>query len=197
MLLSLAFGICPPQSSLQLALAFLAVDLHFEQLPKEPPRQSTPSSQLVQGDHRPPKSPMRHPRRHRRDRPAHHLLAQAAAESLRHWVPTTPSNPRSRGRLVLPCGITPTGRECLPRLFSRRGSASPISCWVVHGHPPFRGFSPLVAAGSSQIRPSPLPFPTLRCRGFEDLSSPASLAPCDALLAANGCVHHRRRFHAR
>lgn len=84
MLLSLAFGICPPQSSLQLALAFLAVDLHFEQLPKEPPRQSMPSSQLVQGDHRPPKSPMRHPQRHRRDRPAHHLLAQAAAESLRH-----------------------------------------------------------------------------------------------------------------
>jgi hypothetical protein len=46
---------------------------------------------------------------------------------------------------VLPCGLTPTDRDCLPRLCSCRASASPISCWIVHGYPPFRGFSPLDA----------------------------------------------------
>jgi len=47
---------------------------------------------------------------------------------------------------VRPCGLTPTGRACLLRLDSCRGSASPISCWIVHGHPSFRGFSPFAAA---------------------------------------------------
>lgn len=46
---------------------------------------------------------------------------------------------------VQPCGFTSTDRACLPRLYSCRASASLISCWIVHGHPPFRGFSPLDA----------------------------------------------------
>lgn len=69
-----------------------------------------------------------------------------------------------------PCDCSPTDRVYLPRLFPCRGSASLISCWVVHGHPPFRGFSPPVAAGPSRALLSPLPFPTLRCRGSEEFS---------------------------
>jgi hypothetical protein len=57
-----------------------------------------------------------------------------------------------------------------PRLVPCRGSASHISCWIVRGHPPFRGFSPPVAARPSRVSPSPLPFLTSRCRGFEDFS---------------------------
>jgi hypothetical protein len=77
---------------------------------------------------------------------------------------------------VQPRGCTPTGRVCLPRLCSRRGSAGPISCRIVHGHPTFRGFSPLAAARPSRIAPSSLPFPnsrwlpTSRCRGSGDVS---------------------------
>jgi hypothetical protein len=63
--------------------------------------------------------------------------------------------------------------------------------------PSFRGFSPFVAAGSSRIPLSSMPFPTLRCRGSEDFSKSALHAPCGALLTANGCVHRRKRFHAR
>jgi hypothetical protein len=71
---------------------------------------------------------------------------------------------------VQPCGYTPTGRVCLPRLCSRRVSAGHISCRIVHGHPPFRGFSPPDAAQPSRVAPSSMPFPTSRCRGSEDVS---------------------------
>ena len=63
---------------------------------------------------------------------------------------------------VRPCGLTPTGQGCLPQLCTCRGSASHISCWVVHGHPPFRGFSPFVP-------PCPLRLDCPPCR----------LPPCD------------------
>jgi len=71
---------------------------------------------------------------------------------------------------VPPCGVTPTGRVYLPQLFSRRESAGLISCRIVHGHPPFRGFSPPDAARPSRVAPSSMPFATLRCRGSEDFS---------------------------
>ena len=71
---------------------------------------------------------------------------------------------------VRPCGRSSTDRDYLSRFLSCHEPASHISDWIVHGHPPFRGFSPFVAAGSSRIELSPLPFPTLRCRGSEDSS---------------------------
>lgn len=69
-------------------------------------------------------------------------LARVSSGSLRRWVPATPTNPRSRGRLVQPCGCTPTDRVYLPRLISCRGSASHVSDRIVLGLPTFRGFSP-------------------------------------------------------
>jgi hypothetical protein len=85
------------------------------------------------------------------------------------WVPPTPANPRSRGRrTTLRLHVDRPG---LPtRLVPCRGSASHVSCWIVHGHPPFRGFSPPVAARPSRASPSSMPFPTLRCRGSEEFS---------------------------
>jgi len=44
---------------------------------------------------------------------------------------------------------------------------------IVHGYPPFRGFSPSVATRPSRATLSSMPFPTLRCRGSEDLSQSA------------------------
>jgi hypothetical protein len=105
------------------------------------------------------------------------------------WVPPTPANPRSRGRLVQPCGCTPTGRVCLPRLCSRRRSAGRVSCRFVHGHPTFRGFSPLAAARPSRIAPSSMPFPTLRCRGSEDVSLRAeAFSDGDVVHAVSGSL---------
>jgi hypothetical protein len=71
---------------------------------------------------------------------------------------------------VRPCERSPTGRAYLSRLFPCRGSADRVSDRIVHGHPPFRGFSPPGAAGPSRAPPSSLPFPTSRCRGSEDFS---------------------------
>lgn len=71
---------------------------------------------------------------------------------------------------VPPCGYTSTGRVCLSRLCSRHRSAGPISCRIVHGHPPFRGFSPPDAARPSRVALSSMPFATSRCRGSEDVS---------------------------
>jgi len=104
----------------------------------------------------------------------------ARAGSLRPGVPTTPSNPRSRGRPVRLCSRSPTDRGYRPRLFPCHESADRLSDRIVHGYPTFRGFSPLVAAGPSRIELSSLPFPTLRCRGSEDLSCSGTSTPCDA-----------------
>jgi hypothetical protein len=105
------------------------------------------------------------------------LRLRGTHRSRRLRVPPTPANPRSRGRPVQPCGCTPTGRVYLPRLFPCRGSASHVSGRIVHGLPPFRGFSPPVAAGPSRVLPSSLPFPTLRCRGSEEFSVTAPSPP--------------------
>lgn len=151
------------------APAFLSVDLG--------PTRSTPSSSSSEGGR--PRERVRSwiPQRHRSDGSCFVRL-RGTARTLRLWVPTTPANPRSRGRIVPPCSVTPTGRDCLSRLRACRGSASLVSCRIVHGHPPFRGFSPFVAARPSRVVLSSLPFPTLRCRGSEDLSCPASREPC-------------------
>lgn len=79
-----------------------------------------------------------------------------------------PTHAHAAIRATLRC--TPTGRVYLSRLFSRRESAGLISCRIVHGHPPFRGFSPPDAARPSRVAPSSMPFATLRCRGSEDFS---------------------------
>jgi hypothetical protein len=151
------------------ALVFLAVHLG--------PARSTPSSSSFEGGW-PRKRVQSYTPQRRCSDGSCFVRLRGTTGSLRLWVPTTPTNPRSRGRLVPPCGVTPTGRNCLSRLRSCRGSASLISCRIVHGHPPFRGFSPFVAARPSRIVPSSLPFPTLRCRGSEDLSCPAPREPC-------------------
>jgi len=69
-------------------------------------------------------------------------LARPRQEHFACWVPTTPTNPRSRGRLIQPCGCMPTGWGFHAQLVSCRGSANHISGRIVHGLPPFRGFSP-------------------------------------------------------
>jgi hypothetical protein len=121
-------------------------------------------------------------------------------EHLTHlWVPATPANARSRGRLVPSRDSSPTGRVCLSRLFSWLAPANRVSGWIVLGHPPFRGFSPFAPprrhtpaeAGYLRRDFPPCRFPprrrppavkqTARCamprlRGFElDCHEPASL----------------------
>jgi hypothetical protein len=101
-----------------------------------------------------------------------------------------------------------TGRVCLSRLVSRRGSASLVSCWFVPGHPYLQRFLPILAARPSRAALSSLPFVALRRRGSEDFSHPAvatpelawqARRPGDLLhlavqrLAADGCVRRRRR----
>jgi len=110
-----------------------------------------------------------HPRRLRRIVPPFPACAVQAG-TLRLRVPPTHSNPRSRGLLSCLAAASPTDRLCLTRLVSRRGSADRVSGRFVHGYPPFRGFSPPVAARSSRTELSPMPFPTFRCRGSEDFS---------------------------
>ena len=104
---------------------------------------------------------------------------------------------------VRPCGLTPTGWVCLPQLFSFRASASPVSCWIVHGHPTFRGFSPPTAGDSRKLRvneaalefrspstrvdasyQSSMPFPALRRRGSEDFSLLADACSDDSVVHA-------------
>jgi len=75
-----------------------------------------------------------------------------------------------RGRLVQRCRCSPTGRVYLSRLFPCRGPASLVSCRVVHGHHSLQRLLPAVAARPSRVALSSVPFPTLRCRSFEDFS---------------------------
>lgn len=150
-------------------------------------------------------------------------LTRTAAGSLRHRVPPTHANPRSRGRLVCPFvasrshadrpGLPPPARPvswiCQPCFMLVRP-------WV----PTLQRFLPARAARSSRTLLSPLPFVsrnarrsvrstryvarrprgrgyrrelTLRCRGFEDLSYQRTSRLAASGLAASGCVHHRRR----
>jgi hypothetical protein len=98
------------------------------------------------------------------------LSASPGYVLLRHMGPFDACQPTLARPSVLPCGRTPTGRDCLPRLCSHRESAGLVSCRIVHGHPPFRGFSPLAAACPSRDTLSFMPFPTSRCRGSKDVS---------------------------
>lgn len=170
MLLSCAFGTCPPQSSLHVAWAFLAVDLAavkhtFIQLfRRNRPALNEPDDLI--------------PRPHRRMvLPA--PLARPRQDHFACWVPTTKTNPRSRGRLIQPCGCMPTGWGFLAQLVSCRGSANHVSGRIVHGLPPFRGFSP----------PSP-PDP------LGSSSPPCRFPPCGAAasrIRAFGDIHALRR----
>lgn len=63
-----------------------------------------------------------------------------------------------------------TGRSCLFRLCSSRESASHVSCWIVLGYHPFRGFSLLAPQRPLGPRFPPCRFPILRLsqlRGFQ------------------------------
>lgn len=222
MLLSYAFGICPPRSSLRPGSGLPCGRPPPRLLPKEPPCRSTPPSSLFRSEHRHPEISMSPLQPRREDRPASGRSreppqAHSAIGSLRR-MPTHAHAADSYAR-SLPPGHTPTGQGCLPRLVPCRGSASPVSCWFVHGYPPFRGFSPLAPhdpLGSccppcrflaehppervlDAIRREGPPKRarsreiTLRCRGFEDLSHQRTSRLAASGLAASGCVHHRRR----
>jgi hypothetical protein len=146
MLLSYAFGICPPRSSLRPGSGLPCGRPPPRLLPKEPPCRSTPPSSLFRSEHRHPEISMSPLQPRREDRPASGRSreppqAHSAIGSLRR-MPTHAHAADSYAR-SLPPGHTPTGQGCLPRLVPCRGSASPVSCWFVHGYPPFRGFSPL------------------------------------------------------
>jgi hypothetical protein len=194
MLLSLAFGVFPPQSSLQLALSSLAGDLIFKLLPEVLPCRSMPSSRLSQAIIVLQKSPMPHLdvtaetvlRIARLHEP---LQNHSAFGSLRrlpiHAHAAIRATLRSHvNRPGLPPLALRVSRICQPYFMLGRP-------WA----PSLQRLLSIRAAVSSRTRLSPLPFATLRCCGSEDLSVPVSLAPCDALLTANGCVHYRRRFH--
>lgn len=91
---------------------------------------------------------------------------------------------------VRPCGLTSTGWVCLSQLFSCRASASRVSCWIVHGHPTFRGFSPPTAdtcdlplAWMSRCQSS-VSFPALRRRDSEDFSLLADAFSDDSVVHA-------------
>lgn len=63
-----------------------------------------------------------------------------------------------------------TGRICLFRLCSSRESASLVSCWIVLGYHPFRGFSLLAPQSPLGLGFPPCRFPILRLsqlRGFQ------------------------------
>lgn len=146
MLLSYAFGICPLRSSPRPGSGLPCGRPPPRLPPKEPPCRSTPPSPLFRSEHRHPKTSMSPLRPRREDRPApgrsrEPPQAHSAIGSLRR-MPTHAHAADSYAR-SLPPGHTPTGQGCLPRLVPCRGSASPVSCWFVHGYPPFRGFSPL------------------------------------------------------
>lgn len=108
MLLSFAFGTCPPPSSLRLPPGpSLRSTSALRPLPKEPSRNARarlhPALAIVCVV--PVARPIAPSRRHRR-MVLLRLLAQHG-RSRRHWVPSTPTNPRSRGRLVRSCDLTP------------------------------------------------------------------------------------------
>lgn len=160
MLFTFASGTRPPQSSLRSRGARLHPTLPRERQPRERVRHHTAAS----WPNRPTLFRLRGPGR-----------------NLSPRVPTTHSHPRSRGQLHHLAAASPTDRVCLSRFITRRGFASHVSCRFVHGHPPFRGFSPPVAAGPSRAQLSSMPFPTLRCRGSEDLSFRRMRSPEPAL----------------
>lgn len=161
MLFAVAFGACPPQSSLRLRGARL-----HPALPQGRPTRKRAWSP--------------HPRPLRRTVPPFPACAVQAG-TFRLRVPPTPSHPRSRGLLPRLAAVLPTDRVCLSRLVTRRGPADRVSDRFVHGHPPFRGFSPSVTTRSSRFELSSMPFPTLRCRGSEDVSSRWMRSPESAL----------------
>jgi hypothetical protein len=94
-----------------------------------------------------------------------------AFQSTLAW-PSRAALRRHADRPEFPSPALPVSRIC-----------QPFSGWIVHGHPPFRGFSPLAAARPSRASPSSMPFPTLRCRGSEDFSLRADAFSC------RGVVH--------
>jgi len=160
MLFSVAFGTCPSQPSLRSRGARL-----HPALPQGRPLENEWSPR---------------PRRLRRIVPPFPACAVQAG-TLRLRVPPTHSHPRSRGLLPCLAAASPTDRVCLARLVSRRRSANHISGRFVHGHPPFRGFSPPVATRSSRTELSPMPFPISRCRSSEDFSFRRMRSPEPAL----------------
>lgn len=135
----LAFGICPSRSSLGCEPSIPFGQPSLRRPLARPSTPSTPSSRssgtpiagrtVVNAEMRPGSIP----------------LARNLTGSLRLRVPATPTKTCSRGRLVLPCDSSPTGRGCLSRLFPWPESASHISGRIVLGHPSLQRFLPVCA----------------------------------------------------
>jgi hypothetical protein len=87
--------------------------------------------------------------------------------------PSGPSDACQPALTRPPCCLAASRR---PAGFTSPGSARVANLPAVFhagsslGTHPFRGFSPLTAAGPSRAQLSSMPFPTLRCRSFEDFS---------------------------
>jgi len=69
-----------------------------------------------------------------------------------------------------------TMRACLTHL-PPRAPADRFSDRGLPGHPSLQRFLPTLATGPSRVESSSLPFPILRCRGFEDFSRPFDAPP--------------------
>lgn len=187
MLLSYAFGTCPPHPSPRSRTSvFLAVDLvrgRSRKSHRTGARLHLDSSGMNHRDRKRPRCVLS--RRHRRDRsvrgralvlrrepvaPGFGRSRDRSTESLRSWVPPTLASSRAtwpratpRGahldRPGLPHPTRPVSRTCRPYFMPERP-------WA----PTLQRFPSVRAARSSRIRLSSLPFPALRRRGSEDLS---------------------------
>lgn len=180
MLLSFAFGTCPPPSSLRLPpWPSLRPTSALDRSRKS--RRvclSTPSSRSSDRSRR---SRCR-ARRSLSSSSQDGLLRPLArhGRSRRHWVPTTPSDPRSRGRLVRSCDLTPN-RLGLPL------PALPVSRICRPYFMPGRPWAPALQRFLPALRRRPLSGPAVplavshlavsRLRGFQLRASPS---PCDA-----------------
>jgi len=105
--------------------------------------------------------------------------------ALRLRVPSTHSNPRSRGRLMQHCCCSPTDRGYLSRFVSCRGPASLVSCRVVLGHHTLQRFLPIrrrTTLSSRAILRAVSHLAVPRLRGFQP---------------PVGCVLRRRRCSRR
>jgi len=183
MLLSFAFGICPPQSSLRRHVGqpcgrprHRGAHLHLA-LPKELPvsyrsRSLDPSSSS--------------PRWSCFVRFRGYVQDHFACGSLRRLPIHAHAAPRHALRR---CADRP-GLPPQVRLVSR--ICRPFSGRIVHGLPPFRGFSPPSPRNPLGSRCPPCRFPPCGAAAPR-IRAVGDIAPCGALATSCGCVLRRRR----
>lgn len=207
MLLSYAFGICPPRSSLRPGSGLPCGRPPPRRPPKKSPCRSMPLSPLF-----------------RKRAPSSEEFDVCTPGVIAETVPR-PVARANRRRLTLPLGpsdacqptLTRPTRMTLRPHADRPGLPLParLVSWICQPcfmlvrpwAPTLQRFLPARAAGSSRILLSSLPFVsrnarrsgrstrcTLRCRGFEDFSRQRTSRLAASGLAASGCVHQCQRY---